>query len=152
MVWQIKMTHNWTHTQEFPFRCDVCGLGCRSEHTLNRHKMVHTDERNFICEHCPIRFRREGGLKRHLETIHLIGGRTKNLSCEFCSKMFWDDTARQRHKVLMHREQLPLDQTPLEYTCVLCEYTCHDKGYLRIHQKSRRHKEKETAEVRSKQQ
>jgi hypothetical protein len=105
------------------------------------HQVIHTDKRDFACTQCDRNFNRAERLRRHLVRVHGVGGRTKDFACEFCPKAFWDKYALSRHQKLMHPGQIPEDACEF-YSCEPCGYTCAIQGYLGIHKKTRRHKER----------
>lgn len=50
--------------------CNVCQILCSTNHELQIHKRKHTDERPYKCDLCPVGFKSQSNLNRHKNTYH----------------------------------------------------------------------------------
>ena len=53
------------HSEEKPFKCNVCQRTFKRIEHLDRHKKIHTCEKSFVCKICQKAFARSDHLKRH---------------------------------------------------------------------------------------
>lgn len=57
--------HFRRHTDDKPFKCELCDKGFFQSSDLQRHVLVHTGERPYKCPVCGKGFRRNDTLKAH---------------------------------------------------------------------------------------
>ncbi|CAH1778244.1 unnamed protein product [Owenia fusiformis] len=60
------------HSEEKPFKCNICGRGCATRTSLVKHEVLHTGEYPFKCEHCPKKYINRSDLLVHLRKRHNI--------------------------------------------------------------------------------
>lgn len=53
---QGVLNHKAIHSDEKPFKCDVCYREFKRNGCLQRHKLTHTTERSHACNYCEKRF------------------------------------------------------------------------------------------------
>lgn len=57
------------HSEEKPFKCEVCGRKYRQKWHLNRHVKVHSKELPFECEYCHKCFRLKAFLRVSINSL-----------------------------------------------------------------------------------
>ncbi|KAG5667321.1 hypothetical protein PVAND_015305 [Polypedilum vanderplanki] len=87
------------------FQCAVCGRKFPRSTDLNEHMISHENPEAFDCPHCNLRLADRRSLKKHIENIHIA----KN-----------DGSRVKQEKI---------------FKCELCDYSCVQKGNLKIHYK-----------------
>ncbi|KAJ8961690.1 hypothetical protein NQ318_021289 [Aromia moschata] len=92
--------HYSFHSEERPFKCDVCQKMYKTERCLKVHSLVHAPARPFVCGYCSKGFLSSTKLKQHFN-IH-TGERP--YKCKYCERTFtnypnWLKHTRRRHKV-----------------------------------------------------
>ncbi|BFZ00054.1 hypothetical protein BsWGS_03093 [Bradybaena similaris] len=65
---QIK--HEQIINKEKRFQCQDCGLTCSSKHVLDRHSVIHTEEKPYKCDICGKWFKYRTYLSTHHKIIH----------------------------------------------------------------------------------
>ena len=60
--------HLKTHTNERPFKCDICDWRGLHKQQLVRHMRKHTGEKPFVCEICSKRYPEKRTLTKHMKT------------------------------------------------------------------------------------
>ena len=76
--------HMRIHTNEKPYKCDVCDKAFRDSSDLQKHKRIHTNEKPYECDVCEKRFRQSSHLTTHMR-IHT---NEKPYECDVCEKCF----------------------------------------------------------------
>ncbi|XP_053694404.1 zinc finger protein 729-like [Sabethes cyaneus] len=98
-VYSNIYNHMITHSDERPFKCDLCPMGFRYKSQLNNHRAVHTKERAFLCrfEGCDNRYAHSADRFRHERQVHM---KIMPHSCSICSKSFGRDRDLRLHQRL----------------------------------------------------
>lgn len=99
--------HLQVHTNNKPFRCDVCGHSFGEMHVLRQHMRVHSGEKPYECKVCGKRFAVSTALSVHMRTH--TG--EKPLMCKFpgCGKRFSESSNLAKH-MKTHQRKLDAQQ------------------------------------------
>lgn len=127
--------HKWSvHTENLPFKCDVCSARFRVPYDLKKHKLIHPSSR--ICNTCKKEFDSASLLTEHLkESSSCIG-----YKCGICECIFMDQKAYDKH-IVRHNEQHMVEitennseqvETP-KYLCKHCKKEFGSKKSCREH-------------------
>eukprot|EP00092_Neocalanus_flemingeri_P010726 GFUD01011554.1.p1 GENE.GFUD01011554.1~~GFUD01011554.1.p1 ORF type:complete len:326 (+),score=87.01 GFUD01011554.1:56-1033(+) len=65
---RLKLHMN-VHSEDKPYKCDVCEKGFSAPASLKNHKLLHTGE-TFKCEYCDYSAVQKGNLKSHRAKVH----------------------------------------------------------------------------------
>ena len=101
----------------FKYVCDYCGKGFfhKSEFTIHRDG-VHLRKKDFACNRCQEKaFTTVGRLNAHLERC----GKTNNIECNQCGKLFASKESLYIHISDTHRKDM-------QYECPLCKDKIYD--------------------------
>eukprot|EP00057_Strongylocentrotus_purpuratus_P005814 XP_003731804.2 PREDICTED: zinc finger protein 813-like [Strongylocentrotus purpuratus] len=91
-------SHRLFHrTQIKEFKCEVCGLVCKSFQEHIRHRNGHA-ERLHSCFLCENKYRYTSSYTRHLTNAHHIQGRRENYTCRLCRQL-----VHGKMKMVAHR-------------------------------------------------
>ena len=109
------------HTDERPFKCQLCPYRSRDSSQLTVHLRTHTNDRPFVCnyETCGSAFKTNSDLKRHLK-LH---------TCPHCPFKSASQMAVKTHINAEHKELMS------SWKCSQCEYTTNNQVKLKAHEK-----------------
>ncbi|XP_064409013.1 B-cell CLL/lymphoma 6 member B protein isoform X1 [Latimeria chalumnae] len=121
----LRRHHLQVHSEDKPYRCDMCHAAFRYKGNLASHKSIHTGEKPYRCSVCGAQFNRPANLKTH-SRIH---SGEKPYKCETCGARFVQ-VAHLRAHVLIHTGEKP-------YPCDTCGTRFRHlqtlKSHIRIH-------------------
>lgn len=83
---QLRLkTHMIAHSEDRPFRCDICGFNLKTKiQLIKHHQNRHSDERPLQCRYCPWRCKQVSALVCH-ERTHT---NERPYSCSVCRQRF----------------------------------------------------------------
>ncbi|GJQ81007.1 hypothetical protein Trydic_g23435 [Trypoxylus dichotomus] len=117
--------HTLIHVNDKKYVCEICGKGFVEMVGLTKHKITHTTEKNFVCTTCGKAFMRKRTLGWHLKK-HL---EDKPYICSYCGKRFHCTTILKNH-ILIHTGAKP-------FACEICGKTFRQRScigrHMRIH-------------------
>nr|XP_054920584.1 zinc finger protein ZFP2-like [Dermacentor andersoni] len=116
------LTHHRTHTDERPYKCQVCEKSFRHSCHLKIHNRTHTDERPHKCQICAKSFRQSSHLDNHRRT-HTD---ERPYKCQICNKSFRQSNHLDNHK-RVHTGEKP-------YICKTCSKSYTQLATLRTHE------------------
>lgn len=102
-------------------KCNVCGLKCKSEHSLAQHMKRHQAQLPHVCSTCGKGFLHKSGLLLH-EMIHK---NDRPYDCPTCNQTFRQKDVLKSH-MRLHTGEKP-------YECELCKQRFSDRGCYRSH-------------------
>lgn len=126
--------HNKLHTTIFG--CRLCDYVATSAKDLKIHgRAEHSTEPGFPCSVCGVRLKQKCSVVRHMR-IHTGD---KRFECQECPKKFTQNSELTKHMKIAHVV------APIQYVCVVCEFTTTLSSYLMNHMI--RHVKKETDKI-----
>lgn len=72
---EVKRHVLMRHTNERPYKCDVCQKGFINQCYLSKHAAIHSGEKPFVCHICRKAFPRLCSMRRHIKLKHAFGKR-----------------------------------------------------------------------------
>ncbi|PAA47918.1 hypothetical protein BOX15_Mlig023108g3 [Macrostomum lignano] len=91
--------HSMSHSNERPFKCDICGRGFLEKGHLQVHRRIHSGERPYKCRHCDCSFAHKPHAVEH-ERIH---SGERPFECRQCGRAFKRLTHLRNHEKRLHR-------------------------------------------------
>ncbi|XP_007943840.1 zinc finger protein 397 [Orycteropus afer afer] len=116
-------TYQKVHTEERPYRCDVCGHSFKQHSSLTQHQRIHTGEKPYKCNQCGKAF----SLRSYLIIHQRIHSGEKAYECTECGKAFNQRSALIRHRKIHTGEKACI--------CNECGKAFSQSSYLIIHQR-----------------
>ncbi|CAG2239049.1 KRAB [Mytilus edulis] len=125
----LNKTHNIFASEDGSFRygCKICGKTFANGHKLKAHQYVHNIHPPLKCSICHQTLKSEKTLSYHMKTKHNEAYQ-KNVSCEYCGKLFWCKSELDKH-LRVHTNERP-------YLCHICSSSFKTAGNLRNHQRA----------------
>ncbi|XP_071143850.1 zinc finger protein 37-like [Mytilus edulis] len=125
----LNKTHNIFASEDGSFRygCKICGKTFANGHKLKAHQYVHNIHPPLKCSICHQILKSEKTLSYHMKTKHNEAYQ-KNVSCEYCGKLFWCKSELDKH-LRVHTNERP-------YLCHICSSSFKTAGNLRNHQRA----------------
>lgn len=72
---EVKRHVLMRHTNEKPYKCDVCQKGFINQCDLSKHAAIHSGEKPFVCHICRKAFPILYSMRRHIKLKHAFGKR-----------------------------------------------------------------------------
>ena len=102
---------------------------------IKHHQKVHgslppdySDKELFFCDMCPQVYISYVSLRCHMGSSHLNKKKKKEYKCQFCEKVFKQDSSYKEHIMVKHEKKKP-------FNCNLCTRSYGTIFKLRIHKK-----------------
>ncbi|UYV65690.1 hypothetical protein LAZ67_3005153 [Cordylochernes scorpioides] len=115
------VSHSSKHNDDKSFKCDYCDYSCSRKWDLKFHRYIHTGEKNLECEHCEYKTPRKSSLKLHM----YIHTGNKPFKCEHC-----DYETTRKHCLNQHLRTHTGDEL---FKCDECDYKTARKFNLTRH-------------------
>ena len=131
---KFKEKHMWTHTNDYPFKCDSCNRGYMCQAMLDKHRQIHrANYTRPTCDYCSRQYPNKYKLTQHMLRQHLEGYVIPiQFRCEECDRGFHTRGTYDAH-LRRHRNEKP-------YQCAICGLAFVSVPSLNSHR--RRHLEK----------
>ncbi len=84
------------HSEEKPYKCDMCGKQYKLAKYLEGHIISHSIDRLYQCNICGQCFKNPGSIKKH-SCLHIAPSKVK--ICEFCGKRYRDTHSFINHMI-----------------------------------------------------
>ncbi|CAC5406284.1 KRAB [Mytilus coruscus] len=128
----LNKTHNIFAFEDgsLKYGSKICGKTFANVHKLNMlkaHQYVHDIHPPLKCKICHQTLKTENTLSYHMKTKH-DETYQKNVSCEYCGKLFWCKSELDKH-LRVHINERP-------YLCHICSSSFKTTGNLRNHQRA----------------
>ncbi|XP_052097213.1 uncharacterized protein LOC127732187 [Mytilus californianus] len=125
----LNKTHNIFAFEDgsLKYGCKICGKTFANGHKLKAHQYVHDIHPPLKCKICHQTLKTENTLSYHMKTKH-DETYQKNVSCEYCGKLFWCKSELDKH-LRVHTNERP-------YLCHICSSSFKTTGNLRNHQRA----------------
>lgn len=91
----IQQHKKTTHSNERPFKCQICHRRFKRKQSLTQHEHRHENKRKHKCQYCKKGFNTAGSRREHENGVHL---KEKNYFCEVCMRAFCSSSDRTKHK------------------------------------------------------
>ncbi|KAG5667325.1 hypothetical protein PVAND_015309 [Polypedilum vanderplanki] len=119
------------HTAYKTLACSICEKVFKTKQNLRDHEKTHN--KTFQCEVCGQHFSRGAQLNDHM----LKHDSPELLDCPHCNLRLSDRRSLKKHIKNMHVERPDGTRAKQEknFKCELCDYSCVQKGNLKIHYK-----------------
>ena len=114
------------HTEEKPFKCEICSHGARNLVNLRKHQVMHSTEKSFSCNYCTYRAKYPQSIKLHVKNVHPESSFLYR--CPLCQFKTGDTIRRDKH-IKAHEENI-------HFTCNVCEKVLYDKRDLKDHERN----------------
>lgn len=101
--------------------CDVCGMKCKNQWCLARHRAKTHDAKDYKCPKCPEKFQSQYHKQKHLIKMHDVGHK-----CAHCGKMFTRNSFMKDHVRRIHLKEKNVP-------CPLCAERFFDNYLLKMH-------------------
>lgn len=118
---------NWHMQQhrEKRFHCTECPKSFRSQCILDVHAAKHSNFRPYICEQCGMGTKSQASLQRHIEGIHEMKKQKcykyeRSIKCTLCDEIFSKLTVAKRHFSTKHSEGGQTAWTQFRSLCCSC--------------------------------
>nr|XP_027221864.1 zinc finger protein 350-like [Penaeus vannamei] len=96
-----KWDHMLTHTEEDPFKCEICHKKLINKFSLKHHMLIHSGVKQFDCDICSRAFLRKPNLEVHMR-LHT---EEKPNTCNICNKSFRAHYTLIKHSRLHTKEK-----------------------------------------------
>ena len=124
---QIFVNPFWKQAKsdEKQFNCADCGKGFATKICFKRHLRRHQDSKLFYCERCS-RFYNMNIYNLHID---MHDHPLQHYKCKKCEKDF-----KTYRELIIHSR---IHSGIFTYSCDKCDFKCHQRGNLTIHQKKK---------------